>query len=142
VNVQNDANERALFQLGNTFGFNFLVKFDGLSYIFLGNFSALQGPPIIWRLSKLLELLDARIKAIPTRVEAGLATEKATEAVDFFIKRMAIWLIVAGPTEADEINSWLTAQILPFPLEIFTLGEVNEIVSQLPGSRAPQVAAG
>jgi hypothetical protein len=141
VNLQNDPSERAIFQLGNTFGFNFLVKFDGLSYVFLGNFSALQGHPIIWRLSKLLELLDARINAIPTRVQAGLATEKATEAVDFFIRRLAIWLIVAGTTEADEINSWLGTKTLPFPLEIYTLGEVNEVVSQLPGSPASRGAA-
>jgi hypothetical protein len=133
VNVQNDPGERAIFQLGNTFGFNLLMKFDGLGYIFLGNFGALQGPPIIWRMSKLLELLDARINAIPTRVQYGIATEKAIEAVDFFTKRLAIWLIVAGTTEADEINSWMSAQRPPFFLEIFTLAEVNEVVSQLPG---------
>lgn len=118
------------------------MKFDGLSYIFLGNFSALQGPPIIWRLNKFVELLDARIKAIPTRVQAGIATEKATEAVEFFTKRLAIWLIVAGPTEAEDINSWLNGKPLPFTLEIFTLAEVNEVVSQLPGSPIPQPHAG
>jgi hypothetical protein len=133
VNVQNDATERAIFLLGQTFGFNFLVRFDGLSYVFLGNFSPLQAYPIIWRLSKLLELLDARIAAIPTRVEAGLATDKATEAVNFFIKRLAIWLIVAGATEADEIKAWAKGKTLPVTLEIFTLAEVNDTVTQLPG---------
>jgi hypothetical protein len=132
VNVQNDATERGLFQLGNNFGFNFLVKFDGLSYVYLGNFGAFQGNVAIWRLSKLLDLIDARVKAIPTRIQAGLTTEKAVEAVEFFTKRMKIWLIVAGPKEESEINSWLSGKTVPFPLEIFTLATVSEIVSRLP----------
>lgn len=135
VNIQNDPGERAIFELGSTFGFNLLVKFDGVSYVFLGNFSALQGHPIIWRLSKLIELLDARINAIPIRVQAGIATEKAREAIDFFTKRLTIWLIVAGPTEADEIKSWISKKTFPFPLEIFALNDVNQLVSQLPGAR-------
>jgi hypothetical protein len=139
VNIQNDPSERAIFQLGNTFGFNLLVKFDGLSYVFLGNFSALQGHPIIWRLSKLLELLDARINAIPTRVQAGLATEAASKAVDFFTERLEIWLIVAGLAEEGEVGSWLSRNPMPFPVEIFTLDAVNDIVSELPGT---QVSSG
>ena len=135
VNIQNDPGERAIFQLGSTFGFNLLVKFDGLSYVFLGNFSALQGHPIIWCLNKLIELLDARIKSLPIRIQASIATDKAREDVDFFTKRLTIWLIVAGHTEMDEINSWINKKILPFPLEIFTLDEVIQIGSQLPGAQ-------
>jgi hypothetical protein len=48
VNIQNDPGDRAIFELGNAFGFNLLLKFDGLSYVFLGNFSALQSNAIIW----------------------------------------------------------------------------------------------
>jgi hypothetical protein len=135
VNIHNDPGERAIYQLDSTFGFNLLVKFDGLSYVFLGNFGALQGHPIIWRLNKLMELLDARIKALPIRIQNSIVTEKAREDVDFFTKRLTIWLIVAGPTEVDEINSWRNKKILPFPLEIFTLDEVIQIVSQLPGAQ-------
>jgi hypothetical protein len=124
VNIQNDATERAIFQLGNTFGFNLLVKFDGLSYVFLGNFGVFQAHPIIWRLNKLLELLDARVKAIPTRVQAGLATEQARAAVQFFMTRLEIWLIVPGSVEADEISSWSAAHELPFRLETHTLERV------------------
>ncbi len=94
VNLQDTPEDRVIFRLGNTFGFNLLTKFNGLDYVFLGNLGALQGHPIIWRLSKLLELLDARVKAIPTRVKAGFTTEKAIEQVDFFMKRLEIWLIV------------------------------------------------
>ena len=133
VNLQDTPEDRVIFRLGNTFGFNLLTKFNGLDYVFLGNFGALQGHPIIWRLSKLLELLDARVKAIPTRVKAGFTTEKAIEQVDFFMKRLEIWLIVPGSTEENEIRSWLGGRSQPFQLEVFTLGTVNEIVSQLPG---------
>lgn len=133
VNLQDTPEDRVIFRLGNTFGFNLLTKFNGLDYVFLGNFGALHGHPIIWRLSKLLELLDARFKAIPTRVQAGFTTEKAIEQVDFFMQRLEIWLIVPGSTEENEIRSWLGGRSQPFQLEVFTLGTVNEIVSQLPG---------
>jgi hypothetical protein len=72
VNVKRDRNEEAIFNLGSPFGFNLLIKFNGLDYIFLGNFSALQAHPVIWRLSKLLELLNARITALPIRVQASV----------------------------------------------------------------------
>jgi hypothetical protein len=133
VDVVNDPGERNIFQLGNTFGFNYLVKFDGMSYIFLGNFGALQGNAVIWRVTKLLQLLDARLKAVPTRVQFGLATQQATALLDFFTQRLEIWLIVNGEKEEAEIKSWLGTQTLPFRLEIFTLSTVAETVShQLP----------
>jgi hypothetical protein len=133
VDVVNDPGEWNIFQLGNTFGFNYLVKFDGMSYIFLGNFGALQGNAVIWRVTKLLQLLDARLKAVPTRVQFGLATQQATALLDFFAQRLEIWLIVNGEKEEAEIKSWLGTQTLPFRLEIFTLSTVAETVShQLP----------
>ncbi len=65
VNVEHSTDERALFELGRTFGFNFLVKFDGLSYVFLGNFTTLSGNAVIWRLTKFLALIEARLKMVP-----------------------------------------------------------------------------
>ena len=79
-----------------------------------------------------LDLLDARINAIPTRIQAGMTTEKAVEAVDFFTKRLELWFIVAGPKEENELKSWLTGKTVPFPLEIFTLATVSQIASRLP----------
>jgi hypothetical protein len=133
VDVTN-VNERQIFQLGNTFGFNYLVKFDGLSYVFLGNFGALPGHAVIWRVVKLLDLLDARAKALPIRILAGLATQEATALGEFFMKRLEIWLIVNGEKEKAEATTWLGTQTVPFRIEIFTLGNVTERVSQLPSS--------
>ena len=135
VNVQNDATERGLFELGNWFGFNFLVKFDGLSYVYLGNFGALPANLAIWRLSKLLEVIDERMKSVPIRVKVGLATDQALPLLDFLFKRLEIWLIVNGQKEEDEIKLWCDHKKLPFSLEIFTLNTVMEIVSRLPENK-------
>jgi hypothetical protein len=110
------------------------VKFDGLAYVFLGNFGALQGHDVIWRVAKLLELLDARVKAVPTRVQAGLATKEAIGLLEFFTKRLEIWLIVNADKEKAEVGTWLGAQTVPFRIDIFTLAQVTETVSQLPSS--------
>lgn len=79
-NIQN-ADERTLFELGRTFGFNLLIKFDGLSYVYLGNFTALSEKSVIWRLTKFLDLIDARLKMVPLRVEMGLATQQGPGCV-------------------------------------------------------------
>jgi len=128
VDIQ-DPGERAIFQIGNTFGFNYLVKFDGLSYVFLGNFGALQEQAVIWRLTKLLDLLAARMNAVPIRVQFGIATEQTKAVLEFFTQRLEIWLIVNGTKEEEAIKSWLSKRSLPFSLEIFTLAKT---VSGLP----------
>jgi hypothetical protein len=133
VDVASNPVERSVFQLGHAFNFNFLVKFDGLSYVFLGNFGALQGTAVIWRIAKLAELLDARRKAVPTRVQFGLAVEDSKGVVDFFMQRLEIWLIVNGEKEQAEILGWLaTSQTVPFRVGVFTLKEVADTISQLP----------
>lgn len=136
VNVQNDPGERAVYELGGAFGFNLLVKFDGLSYIFLGNFTSLQAHPVIWRLSKLLELLEARIDAVQTRIAVGIATDEAISRLNFLISRLEVWLVVAGATEDREIKQWLTDHPTSFPIHVFTLDHVNQMVEQLPGFRS------
>ena len=136
VNLQSNVDDRQIYELGSYFGFNLLKKFDGISYIFLGSFAALQGHTIIWRLSKLLEVIDARIKSIPVRVKAGLVADTAGghAAVRFFLDRLEVWLIVPGVSEEFEVRDWLADKAVPFPLQIVTVQTVNEIVSKLPGS--------
>jgi hypothetical protein len=97
------------------------VKFDGMSYVFLGNFAALQGHAVIWRFTKLLELLDARLKTVPTRVQLGLTTEQALAALQFFTNGLSIGLIVNGAKEEEEVRTWAMTQKIPYPLEVFTL---------------------
>jgi hypothetical protein len=132
VDVANNPQEHAVFQLGNTFGFKYLVKFDGLSYVFLGLFASIQVTPIIWRLGQLLELLTERINAIPTRKAAGLADEKSLSAIDLFMQRLEIWIIVNSDKERDEISRWSSPKHLPIPLQIFTMTTVSAALSELP----------
>jgi len=132
VDVVNNPGERNAFELGNTFGFNYLIKFDGVSYVFLGNFGALPANAVIWRVTKLLELLDARLKSVPTRVKLGLASDQAIAALEFFTKGLSIWLIVNGAKEEADIRSWARTQTLPYPLKIFTFNTIAETVTQSP----------
>jgi hypothetical protein len=125
VNLQNHPDEQALLLLG----FTLLRKFDGLSHVYLGNFSALSAHQIIWRVGKLLEMIEARTKAARTHTQfgSGAAIElSSTWPLD-------IWLIVKGQNEETEISKWLRTTIVSYPSwEIFTLSDAQEIVSQLP----------
>jgi hypothetical protein len=87
----------------------------------------------LFGLSKLAELLEARVNSIPTRVRAGLATDSVTKAIELFTTRLEVWLVVPSSIEHDQIISWLRGKTLPFAkLEIYTLGKVNEVVAKLP----------
>lgn len=135
VNLQNDPGDRQIYDLGSSFGFNLIRRFDGLSYIFLGNFSTLQGRAVIWRVSKLFELIDARLGSVPIRVAIGLAADATIKALEILFQRLEIWLIVSSEMEQHEVNSWLSNsdRALRFPLEVFTIDQVNKTVSEIPG---------
>lgn len=132
VDIVNNPQERAIFDLGNTFGFKLLVKFDGLSYVFLGIFAAIQARPIMWRLSQFLELLGGRINSFQTRRELGLANNLEASAMELFVKRLEIWLIVNGDSECNDIRGWIDTIPTPLPLKIFTIADVTKSLSELP----------
>ncbi len=132
VNLQRSPGEQQIFDLGNPFGFNLVISFDGLNYIYLGIFGALRTSAVIWRLSKFSELLNARVNSIATRLEFGITDDRGAKMVDFFRTRVSVWLIVAEATDKDDINVWLEKQKVQFPVEIYTQKEVGDLVSQLP----------
>jgi hypothetical protein len=51
--------ERNLFQLGSVCGFNLCLDFSGNRYSFFGNFPMLTPSAIAWRITKLIEIIDA-----------------------------------------------------------------------------------
>lgn len=132
ANIEINSDDRIIFELGNTFGFNLLTKFDGLSYIYFGNFGMLSDKAIIWRLSKFLTLFSARLGAIPIRLQLGLAKEEGREVLKIFLEKLQIWLVVADEQIKLQIIDWYKALDLQLPLEIFTLNQISEAVTHLP----------
>ena len=132
VNVNLNQGERSVFDLGSPLGYNLLMKFDGLTYIFLGNFPQLRTEAIIWRATKLANVISARMSSMQFRIDAGLADDKSRALVDVFAERLEVWLIVNTSEQRLELESWVEKQRLPFRTTIFDMLTVTDAASKIP----------
>lgn len=124
--------EQIIYDLGAPLGFNLLVKFDGLSYTYFGNFPNLRYETVIWRITKLLEVLTARLTAIEIRKSLGITSDAALAVLAEFLKRLELWILVNGEPERQPLLGWAAQRSSEFPLKIFTMSEVGEAVATLP----------
>ncbi|MBV8459043.1 MAG: nucleotide-binding protein [Acetobacteraceae bacterium] len=132
VNPHHSAGDKDIFEIGKNFGFNLLISFDGLSYIYLRNFANLPAAGVIWRLSKLADFWKARLSSVPFRLSIGQITAQGHELIKAITEKLQIWLIVSSATEKDEVNTWIAGVGIPFPLKLYTWAEVEEFASTLP----------
>jgi len=124
VQITNDG-ERNLYNLGSPCGFNLLMRFDGLRFIFFGNFPAFRSEVTTWRLAKLKEIIDARFGSFEKRKALGLVTEKQVELGTHLINTLEIWILVTGAEQKRELENWTTKNPMGVPLKIFTIEDVR-----------------
>ena len=126
----NDAGDKAFFDLGNACGFNLLTDFSGNCPIYFGNFPALRGDLVAWRLEKLVRLLSERLDALPERRQLAAVTDEQFAWLLQVRSRIMIWLLVAGDRDRDRVK----ALQVPFPVRIFTISDVWRFIDSLLGS--------
>lgn len=124
--------DRDIYALGSPLGFNLFMSFDGLSYTYLGNFTTLHADAILWRLERLLEHVEARLRAIPTKIQMGLQiTPFQQTLLQHVRKTLKVWVVVTSDEQRQLILSWLDKNTPSFPTQIFTLEEVRAEVSKI-----------
>lgn len=131
VNLSESPDAVQMYRLGAHFGFNLVERFDGMSYIYFGNFSTLPAKAIIWRLEKLCQIFIARLGSLTKRIEFGAANPQALPAFKHILETLQVWLIVQSDIEEREIRSWVLNGGASLPLEIFTWNSVVDAVSGL-----------
>jgi len=67
-----DDGEKNLFHMGNPLGFHLLNHFDGITYLYLGNFFDQRSNAVIYRIQTLEKLLHSRLLSIPARIKWAL----------------------------------------------------------------------
>ena len=117
--------DKAIFRMGNTFGFNLLNDFSGMIYIFFGNFTALRPEIVIWRLTMVNSLVNERMSSLPQRIELKLMTPEQKKLTETFFTKMKIWILVNSDGDKAIIASQLGGFKLLQGIELFSLSDVR-----------------
>jgi hypothetical protein len=117
--------DRALFEFGRPLGFNMLMTFDGMRYVYFGNFTALRAEAVLWRLRTLEEIIQERVGSLPQRVKLGVAVDaKAAAALQMFVQQLRTMLLVTGDEERATVQKAIGAKPPSWPVQVFSLNDI------------------
>ena len=131
VPLTNDG-DRALFQLGQPLGFNMVATFDGMSYLYFGNFTALRPETVLWRLRTLEDIIYERLSvSLPQRVKLGIIQEEAVSMVEKFLGGLETMLLVTSDDERDTIQAAFAQKESRWPVHVFSLNDIGTALQNM-----------
>ena len=124
--------DRAIYELGRPLGYNLLMTFDGLQYIFFGNFPALRAEAVLWRIRTLQNIVAARFASIPKRLELGMPGLNAQQAAVLmrFLEKLEVWVLVTSDDERNTVQAEAQRIGFQWPVRAFA---ISDIASALQG---------
>lgn len=127
--------DRDLYEIGRPLGFNMLMAFDGMQYVYFGNFTHLRTETVIWRIRTLQNILTSRFQSIPDRIKLGLVSQAQAAAVQPLLQRfldtVQIWALVTSARQKDEIAAGLEQTKSSMPLRLFAMPEIDETLQNI-----------
>jgi hypothetical protein len=122
----NTEGDRTLFELGRPLGFNMLMTFDGMRYLYFGNFTALRAEAVLWRIRTLQQIFAARFGSLPERIKLGLASVGDSEAaaIKIFLERLQIWVLVTSDDERDTLQTAAAEAKFFCPVRVFAISDI------------------
>jgi len=126
-----DIGNKNIYDLGSPLGFYLLNDFKGLTYIFLGNFSALRAETILWRVKMLTEVISERLSSIGHRIKSGILTEEQGKLFKEVLEKTEVWLIVNSGKEKSEINALIKKVSTIMKIQVFSRDDVASAVKRL-----------
>jgi hypothetical protein len=131
VSLTNEGNIE-IFRMGQPLGYNLLMTFDGMQYVFFGSFAALRVEAVLWRIRTLQNILTARLGSIGKRIESGLGPDpRQLAALKLFAEKLEIWILVTG----DEDKAVITANIgtagLKWPVKVFAMSDIKTALENI-----------
>ena len=122
----NTEGDRKFFELGRPLGYNLLMTFDGLRYLFFGNFTALRSEAVIWRIRILQQIISARLGSIPERIKMGIAAPNPTQMalINSFVEKLEVWILVTGHDEKTSVESSIASTDFKWPVRVFAISDI------------------
>lgn len=128
--IDNDG-EKNIFRMGSPFGFNLLNDFSGMTYIFLGNFTALRPEIVIWRLQMLNDLLNERRSSLGQRIQYKLATQEQVDLAEELFSKMKIWLLVTSDEDKAIILDKTRNVEFYSHMEVYSIANVKKQLNMI-----------
>ena len=123
--------EKNLYRMGDTLGFNLLHDFSGDKYIYFGKFSSLRPEVVLWRVRKMINILDSRKAGIPNRVAQGVILEEHVEFVNKMFDEIKIWVAVTSDDDKNQIVSELKKTPNDYNVEVFSINDITLEIQEL-----------
>lgn len=124
--------EKDLFALGRQLGFNMLMTFDGMRYMYFGNFTTLRPEAVVWRLKTLQRIVAERLGSIKQRVKLGMKIDSYQTAVlNSLSQSLQVWVSVTGDDEKRAVSAAIVGGKFEWPVEVFSMSEVASAVRSM-----------
>lgn len=119
--------ERNLFELGRPLGFNMLMTFDGMRFLYFGNFTALRAEAVLWRIRTLQQIITARFSSLPERIKLGIAKINKNEgdAIIKFLNNLQIWVLVTSDDEKNVVQKATDNTQFIYPIRVFAISDIT-----------------
>jgi hypothetical protein len=124
--------DKNLFQFGQPLGFNLLMTFDGMRYVFFGNFTALRPEIALWRLRTLADIIRERVASLPQRLSMGMiADPKALTNVERFLNDLQIWLLLTSDDDREIAKQAIQTSPVGVPVQVLSLSEIRSTLQNI-----------
>lgn len=119
--------DRDIFELGRPLGYNLLMPFDGMRYVYFGNFTALRAETVLWRLRTLEAIIQERIGSLPERIRLGVAqvNPQLMALLKKFLDELQIMVLVTGDEDRTKVQEEIAAKPLAWPVQVFSLSDID-----------------
>jgi hypothetical protein len=104
-----------------------LMTFDGMRYVYFGNFTALRPEAVLWRLRTLEDILQERIASLPQRVKMGVASvdQQTLAAFQVFVQQLQTMLLVTSDDDRDCVRQEITAKPAHWAVQVLSLNDIG-----------------
>ena len=120
------AGDRVLFEMGRPLGFYLLMTFDGLQYVYFGNFTTLRADAVLWRIRTLSQILTARVGSLEDRIKLGiLKLEGERWPFAELMAKTRIWVLVTSEEDKLTVMRALASEGLPWKVKVFSISEIE-----------------
>ena len=125
--------DRNLFELGRPLGFNMLMTFDGMRYVYFGNFTALRPEAVLWRLRTLEDIIQERIGSLPQRVKMGIASvdQQKLAALQTFLQQLRTMLLVTSDDDRENVRQGISAKPTRWAVEVLSLSDIRDALQNI-----------
>jgi len=124
--------DRILFEMGRPLGFNMVMTFDGMKYLYFGNFTFLRPEVVVWRLKMLQRIITERLGSIKQRIQLGMKIDAVqTAGLESLNKHLQLWTLVTGDDEKAAVRAAVAGAGFTWPVEVFAMSDVSSALENL-----------